>query len=454
MTTIHIIVAIDSNGGIGLDNQIPWYSPEELRVFKTITKNSILIMGRKTAYNVPYLHNRTIYCISKSISQEIYITPQGNKLVMFNSIDDAIEAAIKIEQPFYIAGGKSIYEYVLSKSINKVIHLSIMKDNYECDTTLDKKWLSEFVVDSCEEYKEFEHYTLCQKMTTDEFTYLNILRSTLHLGKVRTTRNGITYSNFVNHMTFNLQDNKFPLLTTKRMFFRGIVEELLFFLRGDTDTTILEDKKILIWNKNTCRKFLDEHGFINRKEGVMGPMYGYIWRFFGAPYDDEKIGPTSAGYDQLKYVIDTIKNDPTSRRIMMTTFNPSQMKEGVLPPCHSIIIQFYVDDGYLSAFCYNRSQDLFLGTPFNIASTSLLVILIANICNLKPKFLDISMGDCHIYNEHLTSVEKQLERFAFPSPVLTIPKQITLENLNELSYKDFKLRNYRCHPRIKSEMIA
>ena len=266
-------------------------------------------------------------------------------------------------------------------------------------------------------------------------------------------RNGITKSLFGKTIKFNLQDN-FPLLTTKKMFFRGVVEELLFFIRGDTDSKKLEDKRIRIWNGNTNREFLDKLGKTDRKEGVMGPMYGYQWRNFNAPYDEKNAKCSQKGLDQLKEVIHQIKNDPHSRRILLTDFNPLQAKDGVLYPCHSIIIQFYVIDGYLDMFCYNRSSDLFHGLPFNIASSSLFLSLIAMITNLKPRNFILSIGDAHIYESHYDSVYEQLSRFPYKLPKLSIKNVSSLEEIENMTYSDFKIEDYEYHLSIKAKLVA
>jgi thymidylate synthase len=305
---------------------------------------------------------------------------------------------------------------------------------------------------------------------TDEVQYLNLLREIQSTGVLKKGRNGYTKSLFGKHLKFDVSE-RFPLLTTKKMFFRGIVEELLFFIRGETDSKKLEEKGINIWKGNTERGFLDAIGMKERKEGIMGPLYGYQWRHFNAEYDGTTGTPTHAthalsvgacaqgvgGLDQLANVIHLIKTQPESRRILLTDFNPLQASQGVLYPCHSIIIQFYVDEtsSSLDMFCYNRSQDVFLGTPFNIASSALFLILIAKITGLCPRFLHMSLGDTHIYSQHEEPVSLQLSRQPYVFPVLNITKEIkNLEDVEKLTFQDFKLEEYQSHPSIKAEMVA
>ena len=234
------------------------------------------------------------------------------------------------------------------------------------------------------------------------------------------------------------------------MFWKGIVEELLFFLRGDTNSKKLDEKGVKIWNPNTTREFLDNLGLTDYQEGEMGPMYGYQWRNFNKPYKKE-----GNGYDQLATCIELIKNNPTNRRILMTTFNPLQLNESVLAPCHSIVIQFYVNNDRLSCHMYQRSADTFLGLPFNIASTSLLTYIMAKVTNLKPGEVIISLGDTHLYDDHVEAALKQLDRTPMEFPKLNILKELNnLDDIENLTLTDFELVNYQSHPGIKAAMIA
>ena len=243
------------------------------------------------------------------------------------------------------------------------------------------------------------------------------------------------------------------------MFLRGIIEELLFFIKGDTNSKKLSEKKVRIWDLNTTREFLDKRNLKHYKEGDMGPMYGWQWRHFGEKYNG--MDNDYKGYDQLKEVIRLIKEDPMSRRIMMTTFNPLQLKESVLAPCHSLILQFYVNNNSLSCHMYQRSADIFLGVPFNIASTSLLLSIIANATGLKAKDVIISFGDIHLYEEHINQGFLQTNRSPFLFPTLNIKKDLNsntiagiINNLEDLCYNDFNITNYKYHDKISAKMIA
>jgi thymidylate synthase len=308
----------------------------------------------------------------------------------------------------------------------------------------------------------------------EEKAYLDILRDLLTKGDERQTRNSITKTLFSRNLTFDLK-NSFPLLTTKKMFFRGIFEELMFFIRGDTDTKILEEKGVKIWKDNTTRSFLDNVGLNHYQEGDMGPMYGYQLRFFNAEYNGCNYNSCNSnsssnnnnnlkkGIDQLKYVIDTILKDPFSRRIIMTTFNPAQVNEGCLFPCHSLMIQFYIrkenDTYYLSQQNYIRSNDMFLGNPYNIASFALMSYLLCHHLNhltksnnYKPDMLHITLGDYHLYKDHYEVAQEQIDRIPYSFPQLNIKNYH--ENIEDYQYDDIELINYMSHPVIKTRMIA
>lgn len=329
--------------------------------------------------------------------------------------------------------------------------MSIIQDQaYTCDTfvSLDEV-LNNFVVDQIQNFQNFQHQELVPKTVGAELQYLNLLSIAKTNGIMNKGRNGFVQSIFGHNLKIDLR-NGFPLITTKKMFFRGVVEELIFFLKGETDSTILEKKGVNIWKGNTSRNFLDSVGLSNYPEGCMGPMYGYQWRHFGRDFREKQ--KFNEGKDQLMYVVNTIKTDPKSRRIIMTTFNPLQVDEGVLYPCHSLMIQFFVEEGHLDMFCYNRSSDLLLGLPFNIASSSLLLTIIAKMTGLTPRFLNLSLGDCHIYDQHMESVSEQLLRVPFPLPSVMICKPF--EFVEELTFEHFELKNYESHPPIKAPMIS
>jgi len=274
-----------------------------------------------------------------------------------------------------------------------------------------------------------------------EQQYLQIMRDVLENGHTRETRNSVTKSMFGKCISFDLKDG-FPLLTTKKVFFRGVVVELAWFLRGSTDANDLIAKNVHIWDGNSEKNNYD-----------CGPIYGFQWRFFGAKYIDCQTDYTGCGIDQVQNVIDLLKNDPTSRRIIINAWNPKQMEEMSLPPCH-VMYQFYVEsDDRVSVMLTQRSADLFLGVPFNIASTSLLLTLICQQVGRKPGRVIINIGDAHIYENHIEAVNIQLAREPSKLPVLILMNENI--DLFDLKFSDLQLieRSKNCG-RIKAKMIA
>ena len=287
----------------------------------------------------------------------------------------------------------------------------------------------------------------------DENGYLNLLQTILKKGVKKQDRTGIgTLSVFGEQLKFSLENDTLPIITTKKVFTKAIIYELLWFISGKTDSKILEENNVNIWKLNSSRDFLSKRGLEHYNEGDIGPMYGYQLRHFNAKYIDCNSNYKCKGIDQLKNIIHEIKNNPDSRRHIMTTFNPSAVNESVLYPCHGISIQFYVNDNELSCMMTQRSSDTFLGLCFNITSYSLLTHMIAKICNLKAKALIINLGDTHIYLNHIEQVKEQLSRKPLPFPKLEIERNII--DIDDFNFSDFNIIGYKYHPAIKAPMAV
>mmetsp|Transcript_9083 Transcript_9083/g.27863 ORF Transcript_9083/g.27863 Transcript_9083/m.27863 type:complete len:253 (-) Transcript_9083:220-978(-) len=252
-------------------------------------------------------------------------------------------------------------------------------------------------------------------------------------------------------MRFSLRGGAFPLLTTKRVFFRGVAEELLWFIKGSTDATELSKKNVTIWDGNGSREFLDKRGLAHRAVGDLGPVYGFQWRHFGAAYVDKDASYAGQGVDQLAACIETIKNDPTSRRIVLTAWNPADLDKMALPPCH-VFCQFYVANGELSLHMYQRSADLGLGVPFNVASYALLLRLVAQVTSLDPGDFVHTLGDAHVYLNHVDALQEQLKRTPKPFPTLHLNPAI--RDIDAFSYDDFSLHGYHPHGKIAMKMAV
>ena len=291
-------------------------------------------------------------------------------------------------------------------------------------------------------------------MNKEEQKYIYLLQDILNNGVEKTDRTGTgTYSIFGTQLRFSLENNKIPMLTTKKMFARGIIEELLFFLRGDTDTKKLEAKGVNIWKGNTSREFLDKRGLSYLPEGDMGRGYGFQWRKFGQHENDNGDLICCNGVDQLAQVINTLKTNPHDRRMLISAWNPSQLSHCSLPPCH-ILVQFYVDDqNKLSSQFYMRSVDTFLGLPFNILSYAIMTRIIGQAAGMETKEIVFVGGDTHIYKNHLKQAIEQISRCPFEFPTMKINKLIsTVEDIENLCYEDFLIEGYQSHPSIKGEM--
>lgn len=282
-----------------------------------------------------------------------------------------------------------------------------------------------------------------------ENIYLKLIEDIINDSIEREDRTGVgTFSKFGVQLRFDLNKG-FPLLTTKRLFWRGIVEELLWIISGKTNSNILKEKGIHIWDKNSSRENLDDLGFFNREEGDLGPIYGFQWRHFGAKYIDMNSDYNGKGIDQLKNVIELIKNEPNSRRIILTSWNPCDLNEMVLPPCH-MMCQFFVIQGKLSCQLYQRSGDIGLGVPFNIASYSLLIHLIAKVCELEVGEFIYVIGDAHIYKNHIELLKQQIERKPRPFPDLLIKTEN--KDIDCFKFEDFEILNYDPYPPLKMDM--
>jgi thymidylate synthase len=292
-------------------------------------------------------------------------------------------------------------------------------------------------------------------MASGERAYLELLGklvdkagSTLPTRRDRTGTG--TYSVFGAQLRFDLRDCKVPALTTKRLAWKACLEELLWFLRGSTDSTELSSS---IWKPNTTRAFLDARGLQRLPVGDIGAGYGFQWRHFGAAYATCKQAYDGQGVDQVAEVERLIREDPTSRRIYMTAWNPAALGDMALPPCH-VSAQFYVDGRELSCHAVMRSADVFLGLPFNVFSYATLTHVLAKRAGLAARELVLSVGDAHLYADHVEQARLQLSREPFEAPALAVSDAVVGKGIGELVLSDFELLNYRHHPAIAAPMSA
>lgn len=519
-----IVFACDNSSGIGINrddnkNTIPWKITEDMKFFRELTKSvpghvlgtvpiqesdpnsdqktiqtqikyiNAVIMGRKTAdtFQKP-LPDRLNVVIT---SNQQYRTGEG--FIVFNTLDSALKglkdntgvpSGHQLHKVFVI-GGAVLGETAVKHRRCRGVYLNKISHDYECDIKLSKDFIdvlegpkNNFVktqsleIVFCKNLNKNVQiaYTKYTYLNREEDQYLQMLEKILDHGDYRETRNAKTYSIFGERLEFDMA-NGFPLLTTKQVFFRGIAEEDLLFLRGQTDTKFLEDKKVMIWHDNTTKEFL-----LNNKKNLeefdMGPMYGYQWRHFGALYKGCHANYDGQGVDQLQNAIDLLVRDPHSRRILMTTYNPAQAEEGVLYPCHGLTVQFYVEkNNRISLQMYQRSADSILGAPFNIASYALLLHIVVELVNnhelrkhtsdYTPGRVIMIFGDTHIYSDekgdHVVTAKEQLARRyeTYPFCDFKLKKRLyTLKDLDTLQTTDMEITNYISGSALKAKMIA
>ncbi|PWZ40032.1 Bifunctional dihydrofolate reductase-thymidylate synthase [Zea mays] len=534
-----VVVAGTRDMGIGKDGVLPWKLPGDLKFFKELTlttsdpvKKNAVIMGRKTWESIPVksrpLPGRLNVILTRSGSFD-FATVEN--VVICGSMESALELlastpyCLSIEKVFVIGGGQVLREYLKGPAC-EAIHLTDIQSSIECDTFIPpvdfsvfQPWYSSFPViesnirhsfvsfvrvrksvaethesngkestevDTKNDKFETENFSFLPKMVYDrheEYQYLNLVEDIIRSGAQKNDRTGTgTLSKFGCQMRFNLRKN-FPLLTTKRVFWRGVVEELLWFISGSTNAKVCRTKmglvlslandliycRVATGSGRAARAAEDSEGSIDekpttgdegvaaavglahREEGDLGPIYGFQWRHFGAEYTDMHADYTGKGFDQLMDVIDKIKNDPDDRRIILSAWNPSDLKKMALPPCH-MFAQFYVENGELSCQMYQRSADMGLGVPFNIASYSLLTYMIAQVCDLSPGDFVHVIGDAHVYRNHVRALEEQIQKMPKPFPILKINP--SKKDIDSFMASDFKLVGYDPHQKIEMKMAV
>ena len=482
------------NRAIGQANRLLFHLKHDMKFFKNTTigkpairKQNAVLMGSNTYFSIPKkfrpLEDRVNLIISNNnynkIKTEINTLGLKNTHV-FSSIDQSVQYAKlnKSIQDLYVIGGESIYNHFVEKDLMNSVYLTevekpkvflgdtffpeLSTDKYKRNSNTENHIVEHSAKmitnnndyeDTTIEYHINEFVNLNHKkfqIDTDETQYLAVLEDVMKTGEKRQTRNATVLSKFGLKMEFDIRQY-FPLLTTKSVYWKGVVSELLWFLQANTNSKILDNQGVKIWNGNTSREYLDSIGLTGYKEGWCGPIYGFQWRHFNAPYQGPNANYDGKGVDQLQTIIDQLIDDPSSRRLYMSGWNPEQMDEMALPPCH-VSYQFYVtNNGELQCQMYQRSGDLFLGIPFNIASTALLTNMVANVTGLKPGKIILVVGDAHIYEDHVISVKKQLEKEPYVFPTLDLGDKKT--SIDNFSFDDFDLRSYYKHPTIKAPMI-
>lgn len=503
-----VVAATRTTWGIGKSGGLPWRLPGDMAFFKELTSTveaspvsvaatssasgstlqNAVIMGRKTYESIPKkfrpLDNRLNVVLSRSetIREELAL-PED--VLVAKTFDEALNmlsigpVSGNVSKVFVIGGG-TVYNEAISSPFCAAVHLTEVDKDYEgMDTFFPAVPASAFrlvsksrVINEREtdyRFTKYERYPdsyfaeeaipeqVFSKVTPpsanpEEMQYLDCIRDIIENGVYRGDRTGTgTVSKFGVQMRFSCRDGAFPLLTTKKVFWRGVAEELLWFVKGSTNAKELSDKNIHIWDGNGSREFLDSRGLSHREEGDLGPVYGFQWRHFGAEYGTMHDDYTGKGVDQLAECINKIKNNPNDRRIICSAWNPADLDKMALPPCH-MFMQFYVADGEVSCQMYQRSADMGLGVPFNIASYSLLLVMVAQVCGLKPGEFVHTIGDAHVYSNHIDALKEQLQREPRAFPTIEINPEV--KDIDGFNYSDFKIVGYQPDAAIKMKMAV
>lgn len=485
--TTLVVAACGGSRGIGLDGSMPWPKLSgDLKAFKALTMGHPVLMGSTTYTSIPKsarpLPGRLNIVLSSRSRSELSLP---DSVLIAGSLDAAKELlTARGVRHVFVIGGESIYKQALQvPEWSQRIYYTHIEKEFKCDryfpVDIDNK-TSGFQLISLEAKMEeggiaFQRREYVREGTPGsnvtflderqvstfgdndnkgwrhpEHQYLDLVGKILKEGTSRGDRTGTgTLSIFGAQMRFDLSKS-FPLLTTKKVFWRGVVEELLWFISGSTNANELAAKRVHIWDGNGSREFLDKLGFKSREQGDLGPVYGFQWRHFGAEYIDMHSDYGGKGIDQLQQVINTIRNNPNDRRILLSAWNPAAIPQMALPPCH-VMAQFYVADGKVSCQMYQRSCDMGLGIPFNIASYALLTCLVAKVTGYTPGEFVHTLGDAHVYNNHVEALKVQLKRRPKKFPSVEIRKR---KEIDEFSIEDIKLVGYEPHGTIAMKMAV
>lgn len=480
--TFSLVVAYSfPSRGIGKDGCMKWHISDDLKRFAIITKCSnpgempVVVMGRKTWDSLPKkpLPSRLNIVLSNSMSTPVS-TPDDYPNTVFCTFENLLQTLefvkFSIHPDIKVIGGGEIYKLFLESSlpISRIYATEVYcPKEPEYDTVfvdVDDKFSLEKVstFNNSKDGIYFRYLTYCTGneevsenwKNTEEYDYLNLMSKIISSQCVRDDRTGVgTFSVFGKQLTYDLSDT-FPLCTTKKMFMRGIFEELMMYLRGQTDNNILVSKGIHVWDGNTTRSFLDKRGLVHYKEGDMGSTYGFNFRHFGATYKGCDASYVGQGFDQLKEIIRLIKTDPTSRRMIINLWDPQNNQGAALPAC-LCMYQFYVRDStYLDLQIYIRSSDYFLANNWNTCTGALFVHLLCSLngINLTPGTLTVCMGDAHVYSSHINQVNENIKRVPFPFPKLIVKSK--KDNIEDFEFSDIRLIGYRSHERISAPMAV
>lgn len=460
---VSILAVRASDNALGASGGIPWSVKEDIAFFRATTLQGstaenpvICIMGRKTYDGIP--RPRSGWGKGRLPGRRVFVVSRGSPETdsydrVFSGPEEALSQALAEDPPaIFVCGGGEIYEALIPHS-DVVLMSRIFAPPGDRDVSFNPRLLRGFRERGDQMILSKEALVLRYERVHPEEEYLRIGRDLLE-STVRENRTGIPARGiFGPQLEFDLSAGDFPLLTTKKVFWRGVIEELLWFLRGDTDSKKLEERGIKIWAGNSSEEFLRARGLLDRyREGDVGPVYGFQWRHWGAEYRGCDESYHGEGIDQMKEVLRLIREDPTSRRIVVSAWNPTALALMALPPCH-ILQQYQVNGGVVNLKVYQRSADWFLGVPFNIASYAALLHIVCILTKTRPGKLILSFGDAHLYSTHFGAMEKQLSRDPRPFPRLTVANR-GQGSFEDFVADDFTVVGYEPHSTIKAPMAV
>lgn len=509
-TPTHLVLATDANHVLGIDGALPFSVPLDMQRFRSTTTHApahtkpAVLMGYTTWCSLPDayrpLSKRVNLVLTRTDTHAHKVRKAGGfpfpcVAQALRFVDKSMRNVIGV---LYVMGGAQVYAHpdivarvstvrwtvvnqpAPTAATSKVTRFDV-RQHYPDDvfdtvdewtTTTHVTWATTAATTADSEntpparltvtfrtlrrVQALPHGTLRATTTvaTGEAQYLRLLHKVLHTAPKRRTRNSVTRSLFGERLVIDLSDGTVPLLTSKKMAWKTVLRELFWFVSGDTDNATLQAQNVRIWDANASREFLDSRGLTSRNVNDLGPVYGFQWRHAGATYTDCHADYTGKGVDQLEACRQQIVYDPTSRRILFTAWNPSDIDAMALPPCH-VLGQWYVkDDGALWLQVYQRSGDLFLGVPFNLFSYAALVHMMAHLTHTRAGGLTYILGDAHIYENHVDAVYTQLTRPTHAPPRFRVKDGCTVDTWEGWGLDEVVLDGYTCEGRLSAEMVA
>ena len=478
LSRFKVIVACDLKHGIAKNNKIPWSLSKDRKFFatKTIGKGQVSSSGHTTSHS-----SHTHFSNAVIMGKETYLAlpdsqrplPQRKNIVISTTLSQLehpdiliytslLSALIDLPrhkfEDVYICGGERLYTESLTTFLYLCdkVYVSKVDGDFHCDRHFPFNLMDTNPSKIKETHSGSPGFTVFSYSPHNqhpEESFLGLLKSCIQKGEEKDDRTHVgTFSIFGEKLEFNIRDT-IPAITTKQLPLKTIVKELLWMISGSTDARQLEQQGVRIWSENSSRAFLDSRGLTQLEVGDIGSGYGFQWRHWGADYTSCTADYTGQGVDQLQQVISEIKHNSCSRRLIVSAWNVSQLKTMALPPCH-MQFQFNVSGTNLDCMVTQRSADLFLGLPFNLVFYSVLTHIVAHLCHLNPRRLIFSLGDCHVYKNHLEQVAEQLSRTPRPWPRLVLKDVEGVKDISDFKLEHISFEGYSSWDKIVAPMAV